>query len=250
MRRVITSTIAALTAVLLSLGAMTPAQSAENGTGARDLTAAVPDGPAKKCVETAESRDLASWACVGSELLANGKVEQLGPQEQRPTVSTYAPDDEDGWCETTGLCTRLVSDYIRETKANIWYGYGDRTVGSYDAVLRNNLNGRQPRLTTTLILDDGPPLYFPTITTTCYEEHTLWPDDTCGADTMGGAYLTTEGSRWSSGLRYGDRLENSNEYYHALDAGWVPTGYAPLSGRLFETPYFYCWGEDPCYFTE
>jgi hypothetical protein len=84
-------------------------------------------------------------------------VEQLSKSNQEPSLSAASPtDDEDSWCEPTGMCTRLISDYIRETKANIWYGYGGETVGSYDAVLRNNLNGRQPRLTTTLIYDELP----------------------------------------------------------------------------------------------
>ncbi|MGV4986204.1 hypothetical protein ACVB8X_32715 [Streptomyces sp. NRAIS4] len=246
MRRLITATVAALAAVLLSVGTASGA-----GHGKQhDLTADVPAGPTKKCVTTAQQRDLASWACMGSTLLANGKAEQLDKSAAKPAVTAKAAtdDDEDSWCEPTGLCTRLISDYIRETKANIWYGYGDQTVGSYDAILRNNLNGRQPRLTTTLILDEGPPLYFPTVTTQCYEEISFWPDNPCGTDTMGGAYLNGPMARWDGGQRYGDRLDNSNEYYHALDASWVPTGYAPLSGRLFETPYFNCYGSDPCYF--
>jgi hypothetical protein len=261
MRKPATAAASILGALLLAVTTMATAHASpvsDDGTdhvrSADSRLTSVPKGATKDCVDTAHRRDLRAWACVGSDLYANGKVEHLAKDNkpQKPTLTAAPNADDDSWCEPTGLCSRLVNDYIRETKANIWYGYGSENVGTFDAVLRNNLNGRQPRLTTTLIHDEGPALYFPDTRTICWEEESLWPDNECGTDVMGGAFLSTPGARWSSGEKRGAWLENSNEYYHELAASWVPTGRPPLSGTLFETPYFNCYGtsDDNCYFPD
>ncbi|MHA6797974.1 hypothetical protein [Bounagaea algeriensis] len=250
MRRLFALVISVMAAVLLTTATASAAPAA--GTGGDFGVTEGPEGPTKMCVDTAHERNLDAWACMGSDLIVNGKVEHLAEDKKpmRPEVSTDQATPTQEWCEPVGLCTRIINDYTSETKANIWYGYGDENVGTYDATLRNNLNGRQPRLTTSLQLDGGPPLYFPDITTQCWEEITWWPDAECGSNTMGGAYLPGEFSTWRDGPTGGERLENSNEYYHGLSATFRPTGYPVQSGTLFETPYFYCWGEDPCYVAE
>lgn len=256
MRRVFTIILSMLAAVLFTAATASATSSAAGATRSgsdRDFgVTEAPKGPTKTCVDTAHERNLAAWACMGSDLITKGKVEHLGKdnKQMRPVVSTDKAAPTDEWCEPYGLCTRVINDYTSETKANIWYGYGDQNVGTYDATLRNNLNGRQARLTTSLQLDGGPSLYFPSVTTQCWEEIAFWPDTDCGSKTMGGAFLPSEFSSWSDGPTGGNRLENSNEYYHSLGATFRPTGYPAQSGVLFETPYFYCWGDDPCYVAE
>jgi hypothetical protein len=207
------------------------------------------DAQSRHCVDAARARPASSWICVGSVLIADGTVHRLAPQQVARTAERA--DDYDSWCEYTGVCDRKINDYVMERKANIYYGYGDENVGTYDAILRINLNGRQPRYTTTLIWDGGPGIYFQRVQVACYESISWWPDEPCGTHTMGrGVYISGEGWRWTSGVVKGKWLSSSNEYYATLLARWVPTGRPPLAGQLFESPMFNCYGsdDDNCYF--
>lgn len=207
------------------------------------------DPHGQQCVEVAKARQIDSWACVGSTLLTAKGAEQLGPATRVRTEGTAVQDDYDYWCEAVSICDREVSNYIMETKANIYYGYGGSTVGTFDAVLRVNLSGRQPRHTVALIWDGGPGLYFERVEVNCYEELNNLPDRSCGNQVAGqGVFISGSGWRWTSAMIPGNWLANSNEYYSALSARWVPTGYPALVGRLFESPLFFCYGGDNCYF--
>jgi hypothetical protein len=61
---------------------------------------------------------------------------------ERGTVGVLA-DDYDSWCENGSICTRNVTLFISETKGNAAYGDLTGVIGTFDVVLRTNLNGRQ-----------------------------------------------------------------------------------------------------------
>lgn len=65
------------------------------------------------------------------------------------------------------MCTRKITDYVSETKGNAAYGDADGVIGSFDVVLRTNLNGRQPQWVGSLIKDSGPPIDFINVFINC-----------------------------------------------------------------------------------
>lgn len=119
-------------------------------------------------------------------------------------------------------------------------------IGSFDVVLRTNLNGRQPRWTLTIIRDTGPPLQFLRLQIDCRESVDVLPDNDCGSVDLGGPLVS---GRWTSGLRYGPRLANSNEYYAVVNGEFAPEGRpAQVLGAL-QSKTFNCFGvRSNCYF--
>jgi hypothetical protein len=210
-----------------------------------------------ECTEMAKAAGLSNWFCVGGNVYDAKTGEKKSDNLTRRQLQNgaSAADDYDLWCEPTGICDRQISNYILESKANYEWGLIDSNgnythKGDWDAILRINLNGRSARFSQTLIWDSGPGLYFPRVWAVCYEEIPNWPDTVCGDHTTGqGVYITPGGWRWDGPLFQGNYLANSNEYYLQFQSQARPTGYdQTMDVPYFESPYFYCYGGDPCYF--
>ncbi|MFD0207165.1 hypothetical protein ACFVG9_41060, partial [Saccharothrix carnea] len=60
--------------------------------------------------------------------------------------------------------------------------------------------------------------------------------------------LAEGNTRWNSGTLYGNRLNNSNEYYGGVNGQFTPGGYPAYAMGTLESAYFYCYGSDNCYF--
>jgi hypothetical protein len=154
-------------------------------------------------------------------------------------------DDYDTWCENGSICHRTVSNYIGETKGNATYGNSNGVIGTFDVVLRTNLNGRQAQWKVSLIRDTGPSLQFFNVQVNCWEEINLLPDNSCVVHGAGAPFVS---GRWNSSTLFGNRLANSNEYYGAVNGGFTPSGYPAYPLGTLEGAYFNCYGNDNCYY--
>lgn len=145
-------------------------------------------------------------------------------------------DDYDGWCENGSICGRNISQYITEVKGNAAYGNQYGAIGTYDAVLRVNLNGRQANGTVTIIWDSGPALNFNGSRYNCYQVGVT----ACGSHVVADRRVTSTSRRSSSGLIYGNYLANSADYYNAFDTNFVPDGYPQYDAAPINTYKFTC----------
>lgn len=207
------------------------------------------------CIETALKSGAQAWTCTPKGLTITTDAAGKAPAEAFTPLAPAVParvegpvgtlDDYDGWCENGSICHRTISDYIGETKGNAAYGNQSGVIGTFDVVLRTNLNGRQAQWRVTLIRDSGPLLQFSNVQVNCWEEINLWPDTSCGVH---GAGAPNVQSRWDSNTIYGNRLNNSNEYYGAVNGSFTPSGYPGYTMGTLEGAYFNCYGGDNCYY--
>lgn len=215
-----------------------------------------------RCVEEALDRAIASWTCLGNQLSYTERsgdelivVEEIvgepEPTNQSPSLRVFEPaDDYDSWCETKPVCHREISSYIHETKGNAAYGDAGGVIGSFDVILRNNLNGRQGRWSVKLIHDSGPSLSFDLLYVNCFKDITILPDTNCGnhpADNEGG-YVYVGTGAWYGPLVYGNRLVDSDGYYATVDSYFTPSGYDAYYMAPLRSENFNCYGTDNCYF--
>lgn len=102
------------------------------------------------------------------QTLDEGTVEEEDPTYQMAQAqaatggtvnATSSLGEYDSWCETKDTCTRKISKYIAELKANGWYGKvnkdGMTVEGLFDVVWRQNFSGRYSRYRLLLIWDMG-----------------------------------------------------------------------------------------------
>ncbi|MBJ7325596.1 MAG: hypothetical protein JHC70_25050 [Rhodococcus sp.] len=200
----------------------------------------------------------------GAQLVTPDGVELLEVAPRSPDASRSAPseaqrvplpdpDDYDTWCENASVCSRSVPDspnYISETKGNAAYGNEDGYIGSFDHIVRTNLNGRSPRWTVTYIHDDGPTLTMSRATMWCRKD-VFGFDPTCGFNDVGSFSLSSTNRRYSSGLIQGPYLSDSAQYYGTSYGQYSPSGYdLQLYVPNLETRRFNCYGtsSDICYF--
>ncbi|WP_155852611.1 hypothetical protein [Arthrobacter sp. H14] len=241
----------------ITASTMSPAVALETETQAAIVKPAL-----QPCVDLAVKQKHQQWVCTGQGMTiqknAKGKtVDGFVPLEtQMPEIkeltdigfSTMAIN-YDGWCEYGGVCHRFVSSYISETKGNAAYGDQDGAIGSYDVIVRNNLNGRQTRWMVALDYDSGPALSFTSSRMRCWEKNWLGPS-TCGVHTVASTKISRGDPRHTSGIIYGNRLNNSDEYYSQFTSNFTPNGYPRYGARALNTPAFNCYGDDNCYFPQ
>ncbi|MFS8095780.1 hypothetical protein LFM09_01455 [Lentzea alba] len=209
------------------------------------------------CIEAALKSQAESWTCTPAGLTVAGNS---GKQSFTPISPGVAPsvesggvtalDDYDSWCEFGSVCHREINDYAAETKGNAAYGNQNGVIGTFDVVMRINLNGRQAQTKITLIWDSGPAIQFNEVWGNCWEEINNWPDTNCGNHYAGAPVIGPVGWRWNSGTLYGNRLDNSNEYYMAVSGRFTPSGHPLYVMGVLESLYFHCYGSlnDRCYF--
>jgi hypothetical protein len=224
------------------------------------LPAAKSDGGAAAlapCINLAVKQRVAQWICTADGLTslsrdAAGNLTRsftsIAPSGASEGSDNRLLDDYDTWCENGSICHRKISSYISETKGNAAYGNQSGALGSYDVVIRTNLNGRQAQWRVTLIWDSGPSLDFNDTYVNCYEEINNWPDTDCGDHYIGGPVISGSSWRWDSGIVYGNRLNNSNEYYAAVNTYFTPSGYPTYIAAPLETQRFNCYGSSNCVF--
>ena len=225
------------------------------------------EGSTDSCAETALARRLSQWTCVGPKLVTPTGVEVLDAPARKPDprlsgpgdVQTFDlpdPDDYDTWCENGTICSRLIPGlpgnpyYASETKGNVAYGDSDEVIGSYDHIIRTNLNGRQAQWNVTYIHDSGPVLNYPRAEVLCWEQVSGFPDSNCGVHYAGAPFtVSSTNRRFNSPTIYGERLEDSSTYYGISQGQVVPqgTGYQFAVPHL-ETKRFNCFGTDRCFF--
>lgn len=210
------------------------------------------------CIQMAKKAKLEAWFCTGGNVFdartGEQKSDNLVQRQRESAEVSPLTHDWDYWCEAQTICDRQISNYIMETKVNYEWGttnsegvYTRR--GLWDEILRINLNGRQARFWTAEIWDYGPSLYVPRIWARCWEQIDFFADEPCGEYTIdSGVYISSSSQQKRSEMKYTARLNDSNEYYLAVHAQVRPTGYGTLTQPPFESPLFYCYGNDNCYF--
>jgi hypothetical protein len=210
------------------------------------------------CVELAVKTRTSQWVCTAAGLTAMQRTSSGAPtaaftpvapavSPQQTDVSVLA-DDYDTWCENGSICRRKLSAYIAETKGNTAYGNSQGVIGTYDVILRTNLNGRQAQWKVSLIWDSGPTLDFNDTYVNCYEENNNFPDSNCGDHYIGGPVIGPSGWRWNSGTVYGNRLNDSNNYYAAVNTLFTPSGYPTYIAAPLDSQQFDCYGTANCTF--
>lgn len=219
------------------------------------------EGATDSCSEIALSRKLPEWSCMGSRLTTPQGTEKLNVEPRAPLPTPQPeiqprdlpdPDDYDNWCETGTVCSRTPSAYVSETKANIAFGDDEGVQGTWDLIIRNNLNGRAGRWTVTYIWDSGLSNYFIRTDLNCFEVVPgPYPDSRCGIHYAGAPLTISPTNRTASyGPIYGTRLEDAGTYYAAMNGQNHPIGvdYVVTIPTL-ETKRFVCPVDDGwCYF--
>ncbi|MEV0269894.1 hypothetical protein AB0H43_14040 [Hamadaea sp. NPDC050747] len=212
----------------------------------------------RPCIETAIAMRPNAWVCTGYGLTivdegGTATFTSISPAVPETTEdlrgASILSDDYDTWCETGSICHRKINSYAEETKGNAAYGDSSGLIGTYDAIIRTNLNGRQGQWKVTLIWDGGPALNFYDVYIHCKEEISNFPDSNCGDHYAGAPRIGSFLWRWDSGTLYGNRLANSNEYYANLNLIFDPDGpYTAHSAGTLSTSQFNCYGTSNCVF--
>lgn len=176
------------------------------------------------------------------------KTERIASDSSATTIITplATGDDYDTWCEASSTCTRKISSYISETKGNLVYGNQTGSLGSFDVIMRTNLNGRQARWTGTFIRDTGGTVAFSSAHFACTQAWTF--DKTCGnhnLDNGDGAF--TLSNSYVGPLVYGNKLVESDEYFGETKANFRASSINFVTSPL-RSAQFKCYGSDNCYF--
>lgn len=225
----------------------------------------------QNCVSVALKQKNQQWICTSEGLLVSKNQRGEPVEHFTPVQSGTAPEgkgapegrgapgsevgamshDYDSWCESGSICSRKISSYIHETKGNAAYGNQNGVIGSYDAIVKTNLNGRQARWTVTLIHDSGPSLRFSYATMRCWQDRDWWTSDLhCGDKSVGSPSISRYNRVWTSYTIYSNYLANSDDYYAQFLTNFTPYGYPTYTAGPLRTANFNCYGgaNDICYF--
>lgn len=251
----------ALTLALIGIAAPTGASAADG-----DTTPAIVQPGLVPCVGKAAKMKASAWICTAEGLsitvdLHGKTVDRFIPLKSTdynaaPATPTAAPetlstmavgDDYDYWCETGTICHRNPSPYSEETKGNAAYGDGSGALGSYDAIIRTNLNGRQAQWDVTIIWDSGPSLAFSSTYVQCIEDSTF--PVICGTHDLSNYTLTSSSFRHAYPRIYGNKLNNADKYHGAFHTHFTPSGYGIYNASTLSTGRFTCpSGTGNCFF--
>lgn len=225
------------------------------------------------CVNQAVSKGVQQWICTGEGMQiqknAAGQAtnefvaikpatvyENPGnPELMRRNASSLdsavqgeytIQDDYDQWCENGSICTRNPNQYITEVKGNAAYGNQNGAIGSYDAILRVSLNGRQANGRVTVIHDTGPSLFFHSSRFNCAQVGYA----SCGSHVVNDRVVNSVSRRSQSNLIYGNYLKNNANYYNTFATKFLPTGYQEYTAGNLNTVKFTCseGGSAQCYY--
>jgi len=154
-------------------------------------------------------------------------------------------DDDDYWCEIGGECHRRINDYVSETEGRVVFGNRSGALGSYDALIRTNLNGAQPQWRVSVIHQWGRSVYVNWLNLNCREDNFL-RDSNCGVyRALTGVRITSRFDRKDSGWIYGNRLNDDNEYYAFTSGVYTPSRGPAMTMPKVRTESYKCdWVED------
>lgn len=254
---------AALSILFSSLAFVGPASATEDDPGV-PVTQADVKPAVQNCVSVALKQKNEQWTCTSEGLLVTRNHKGEAVEHFTPISSGMAPEgqdagpssdqlgamshDYDTWCEYGSICHRKISSYIHETKGNAAYGNQSGVIGSYDAVVRTNMNGRQHRWTVTLIHDSGPSLRFSYAKMRCWQDRAWMSDLHCGDRGIGSPSVSRYNRTWTSSLIYGNYLANSDDYYAQFLTNFTRYGYPTYTAGALRTAKVNCFGNDNCYF--
>lgn len=214
----------------------------------------------EQCAAHATAERLHVWVCVGGVLsYSNGPSEAsktlrvAGSPASDFSVAQMAPEPAnfDSYCEYARTCTGYRNAYISWTKGNAAYGNQDGGIGSFDVILRTNLNGRQMQWRTEFWHDSGPSLRFDNVFINCREEQ-LGPNPNCGvhaADNGDGDFSIGTGV-YKSPVIYGNRLRRSDDYYATISGYFYPAGYPRYTMSALRGGQVECYGTGNCTFRD
>lgn len=189
--------------------------------------------------------------CIGTLFIDNspgsdGSTTELRPGSapaQADAASNRAPGDpDDTICENDGVCIIPVSDFISRVKGNATYGNATGVIGTFDALLTVNLNGRSPRYQFKFIHDTGPAVSLVDPTVQCIDGNGASPvDSVCGVFTGPTDPLISDlADTYTSPLISTPPLEDEGPYYASLtsffDAGGFSSQIAPLRSEEWFCP--------------
>ena len=215
------------------------------------------------CVDYAVQHTLDHWVCTGKGVTYESK-DSSGKTQQHYTAITQRrlvtssrgavinASDYDSWCETAPVCHRKVGNYVEEVKGNAAYGNQNGVIGTFDIVIRSNLNGRQVQWRVAYIWDSGPSIKFE------YPQISCWDRNPIGVWYGCGSYVVTNGStapkvssgswRWDSRRLDSARLEQDDTYHGAHDTYFAPSGYPRYAAAILNTGDFNCFSNGTCKF--
>lgn len=189
------------------------------------------------------------WICDSSGLSiskdAQGmevqEVIALDPKESSlfqasPSGGSVTADDGD-WCSDE-TC-HVVRDFYRaETVGNAVYGNQNGVIGTYQVVMRSNLNGRSGQWTVSLYIESGPSLSFTDVRVQCNEIEFI--PLICGDHDLPDATLTLGTASFKKNFNtiYGNYLANDGQYTAKFLTKFTPAGYSTYTaGPLTMSPF-------------
>lgn len=203
------------------------------------------DAPTTPCIDAAIAAGHSHWVCVGDVLSyedstkskwVSRRVEsgRTGPaSSQRSGTGEFY----DTWCENGSICRRNISVYIHETKGNAAYGDSDGVIGTFDQILKVNLNGRSQRLQGIWYWDSGPAVEFTGMRIQCREEQVGF-NPNCGSYApdinQNGAFTVSRSDVKDTGrVINGEPVQDDGEYYAEITGYFKPADdfpRTPLAG--------------------
>lgn len=219
----------------------------------------------RNCVDYVLKKKFQQWVCTERGATLTTASSSAGSHSRfiaiKSGVRPWAPrargaiaqaDDYDSWCENGRICSREKSAYISETKGNAAYGDNRGAIGSFDIIVRTNLNGRQAQWRVVYIWDSGPTITFQWPGVTCWDKGFLGLWYSCGT------YVVSNGStapkvsrnaqRWNSYTLYSDKLNNNDMYHGEHNSYFTPTGYPRFTAASLDTHDFTCFPNSNCRF--
>ncbi|OLT17436.1 hypothetical protein BJF78_12880 [Pseudonocardia sp. CNS-139] len=146
-----------------------------------------------------------------------------------PAAAAAPGDFDDTFCENDSICFARISDFISMVKANALYGDASGVIGSFDVVLRVNLNGRSPRYTAKFIHDTGPALTIDRVQIQCVDGNgASLIDSVCGTfDLADQPRVDAAFDTYTSRLINTPPLVDEGPYHASIVGVFRPGGTAP-----------------------
>lgn len=130
---------------------------------------------------------------------------------------------------------------------NAAYGNSSGAIGSYDAIVRTNLNGRQAQWDVTIIWDSGPALSFYSTYVQCIDDWAV--PVICGTHDLANRTISGSNFRYAYPRIYGNKLVNADKYHAAFHTHFTPAGYPTYNASTLSTWQFTCPSRTAnCYF--
>ncbi|MCX4471411.1 hypothetical protein C5N14_28205 [Micromonospora sp. MW-13] len=73
----------------------------------------------------------------------------------------------------------------------------------------------------------------------CREDQ-VGPDADCGQHPVGGPVISPSTPRWDSGLTYGNKLVDANDYFATVTGQFTPQGYPSYTAAELRSQSWHC----------